>query len=76
MTRLKFNSLFIMVCVCCIYMIVGCSKNIDPVYRFQGRMSVGEWRRTFSVNLPDNFYEEDGQFPLVVALHGTGGASM
>ncbi|MBZ5855562.1 alpha/beta hydrolase family esterase [Flavihumibacter profundi] len=55
----------------------GCSKNgpapAEKVYRFSESITVDGLTRTYTLNLPSNYYETDG-FYLVIALHGGGGS--
>lgn len=49
---------------------------VNKTYRFNGVMNVDEWRRTFVLQLPSGYYENDtARFPLVIGLHGTGGSA-
>jgi polyhydroxybutyrate depolymerase len=55
----------------------GCGKKEDtPVekeYRFQASITVDGLIRTYRLNLPPGYYENNG-FSLVIALHGGGGS--
>lgn len=55
----------------------SCKKNDTPsepkVYRFSSSIQVDGLTRTYTVNLPPNYYESSG-FSLVLALHGGGGS--
>lgn len=56
----------------------GCSKgDPDPgpkEYRFSKSITVDGKARTYTVNLPPNYYEADN-FSLVIAMHGGGGSA-
>lgn len=46
----------------------------DQVYRVSGVMTVDGRSRTYLINLPPGYYDDDASaFPLVIGLHGTGG---
>lgn len=61
-----------------LWLISACSKTEpDPgvkEYRFSGSLVVDGIARTYSINLPPNYYEGDN-FSLVIALHGGGGSA-
>lgn len=42
-------------------------------FRFTEEVLVDGIRRTYIVKLPDNYYQQDSNRPLVIGLHGTGG---
>lgn len=70
-------SVFQFLLTCTLFLSIGgCSKNDDPevekVYRFNGSMTVDGRTRTYTLNLPPDYYESNG-FPLVIAMHGGGG---
>lgn len=51
----------------------GChGSGEQKVYRYKGSLAVDDRARTYLLNLPPNYYESS-DFPLVIALHGTGG---
>jgi polyhydroxybutyrate depolymerase len=56
--------------------ITACKKNttspIDNVYRFNETVTVDGLERTYTLNLPPNYYDAS-DFSLVIALHGGGG---
>lgn len=58
--------------------LTACGKKDDtPVekeYRFQASIIVDGLTRTYTVNLPPNYYESSG-FSLVIAMHGGGGSA-
>ncbi|ULQ54661.1 extracellular catalytic domain type 1 short-chain-length polyhydroxyalkanoate depolymerase [Flavihumibacter fluvii] len=61
-----------------LFSLVSCSKD-DPtpgeqVYRFSGSLSIDGITRTYTLNLPPNYYTA-GDFSLVIALHGGGGSA-
>lgn len=56
-------------------MVVSCAVEQEPIYRFNGLVNIDGWSRTYLLNLPPGYYEND-KFPLVVALHGTGGSAL
>lgn len=63
-------------CMLVMVLLFSCGKNDPgPVYRYEGSMDIGGWKRSYLLNLPPDFYEEDN-LPLVVALHGTGGNAL
>lgn len=55
----------------------GCKKNDDPdkVYRINGTMNIDGRARTFLLNLPPGYYENESM-SLVIGLHGTGGSAV
>ncbi len=56
----------------------SCKKKDTPekehIFRFNETMNVDGLERTYTVNLPPDYYESSG-FSLVIALHGGGGSS-
>ncbi|MFN8429400.1 MAG: PHB depolymerase family esterase [Spirosomataceae bacterium] len=48
-------------------------EPIEKKFRFEKQITVGNLTRTFTVVLPENFYEEK-DFPVVFGLHGGGGS--
>lgn len=67
--------------IACIWLIasVGCSDPGQAYrYRFESSMYVDEILRTYIVKLPASYYDNKGEsksYPLVLALHGTGGSA-
>lgn len=59
-----------------LWLMVSC-RTIDPgaddVYRFYESVNIDGETRTYLLNLPPDFYENSDRYPLVIALHGTGG---
>lgn len=54
--------------------LTSCKTNTAPKqYRFNSTIQVDGLTRTYTVNLPPNYYESSG-FSLVIALHGGGGS--
>lgn len=45
----------------------------QPIFRYQKTIIVDGLNRTYTLNLPPVYYE-NGNFPLVIALHGGGEA--
>jgi polyhydroxybutyrate depolymerase len=58
------------------FSIAGCGDKDDPpapqVYRFNETMTVDGRARTYTLNLPPDYYES-ANFSLVIAMHGGGG---
>jgi polyhydroxybutyrate depolymerase len=56
--------------------LVSCTKNDPPPdvkeYRFKSSLTVDGLTRTYSLNLPPNYYDAS-DFSLVIAMHGGGG---
>jgi polyhydroxybutyrate depolymerase len=56
----------------------GCSKNDSPpvvkTYRFSESITIDGLARTYTLNLPPNYYDATG-FSLVIAMHGGGGSA-
>lgn len=56
----------------------SCKKNktapVDNVYRFSDKITVDGLERTYTLNLPPDYYDAAG-FSLVIALHGGGGSA-
>lgn len=61
----------------CLFIFPSCKKNNTPPgekeYRFQASITLDGLVRTYTVNLPPNYYESDN-FSLVIAMHGGGGS--
>ncbi len=59
--------------------LTSCTKDNDPgenTYRYNGVMKIDEWNRTYLLNLPPAYYDNDtSHFPLVIGIHGTGGSA-
>jgi polyhydroxybutyrate depolymerase len=57
----------------------GCKKNDTPepekIYRFSETMTVDGRARTYTLNLPPNYYSASN-FSLVIAMHGGGGDAL
>jgi polyhydroxybutyrate depolymerase len=51
---------------------MGCLKKKDTDFRHNGSIAVDGLTRTYTLNLPPNYYEDD-DFSLVIAMHGGGG---
>ncbi|MBO9659185.1 MAG: dienelactone hydrolase family protein [Chitinophagaceae bacterium] len=55
----------------------SCKKNDNPPgekeYRIQASITVDGLVRTYTLNLPPNYYESDN-FSLIIAMHGGGGS--
>jgi polyhydroxybutyrate depolymerase len=58
--------------------IVSCNKKanlpIDNVYRFSDSIVVDGIQRTYTLNLPPNYYDVP-DFSLIIAMHGGGGSA-
>lgn len=72
------STLFNLFSVCLLFASLACKKN-DPQpkekqYRFSETMTVDGRTRTYTLNLPPNYYETSG-FSLVIAMHGGGGSA-
>jgi polyhydroxybutyrate depolymerase len=55
-----------------------CSGDPDDpkIYRLEKQITSGGLVRTYVVNLPNTYYDKDSfAFPVVLALHGTGGSA-
>lgn len=60
------------------FILMTCSEDKISAgeYRFESRLEVGGRIRTYVTNLPPTYYRDESQrFPLVLALHGTGGSA-
>lgn len=65
-----YPALLFIVSLCC-----SCDKSgPEPITRVWGRMTIDGRHRTYLLNLP-SIYEKGDAFPVVVALHGTGGSA-
>ncbi len=57
---------------------INCTKHNDPsvdqTYRFQKMLTVDGLSRTYTVNLPPNYYESNS-YSVVIAMHGGGGSA-
>ena len=53
---------------------MGCLKKKDTDFRHNGSIAVDGLTRTYTLNLPPNYYE-DSDFSLVIAMHGGGGTA-
>lgn len=49
--------------------------NVVKEYRFNKTITMDGSERTYSVNLPPDYYETSSAFPLVIAMHGGGGSA-
>ena len=62
-----------------IFQFWSCKKNNTPepekVYRFSETMTVDGRDRTYTLNLPPNYYSASN-FSLVIAMHGGGGDAL
>jgi polyhydroxybutyrate depolymerase len=59
-----------------LFFLSACTKKTTPSekqYRFYESMEVDGYTRTYTLNLPPNYYEAP-DFSLVIALHGGGGS--
>jgi polyhydroxybutyrate depolymerase len=64
--------------ICCVSLLqLSCQKDdTDAVqYRFSEKIMFDGRERTYTIHLPDNYYNTDTEKPLVVGLHGTGGSA-
>ncbi|MGN6420663.1 MAG: extracellular catalytic domain type 1 short-chain-length polyhydroxyalkanoate depolymerase [Pseudobacter sp.] len=61
--------------VCMSSMTTGCNKDTAPPPRnFEATISVNGMNRSYLVNLPPSYYSDTNSiYPMVIALHGTGG---
>lgn len=50
--------------------------DLKEVYRFEGNLLIDGYSRFYLLNLPPHYYDESTDFPLVIALHGTGGSAL
>lgn len=70
MNRFLYPALFFLLAI-------GCSNGDEPgpgrLFRDYQSMRVDGRFRTFLLNLPPGYYSADDDFPLVIAMHGTGG---
>lgn len=70
MKRLVYPLLFCL-------LIISCSNSDEPgserLFRDYKSMRVDGRTRTFLLNLPPGYYTGTSDFPLVIAMHGTGG---
>lgn len=60
------------------FLLAGCTedKSSAQPYRFESTIESDGRFRTYVISLPSAYYENDTQrFPLVLALHGTGGSA-
>lgn len=59
------------------FLVGGCENNEDsllPPRHFVANMEIDGLKRTYIVNLPPQYYEDETNlYPLVIGLHGTGG---
>lgn len=58
--------------------LAGCDDNDQPdeqKYRFEGTLTVEGRVRSYLVNLPSNYYDDESTLPLVIGMHGTGGSA-
>lgn len=60
-----------------LFIFTHCEKS-DPQneqsYRFQSSITVDGLSRTYLVNLPQGYYDNDVELHIVIGLHGTGGS--
>jgi polyhydroxybutyrate depolymerase len=70
---MKMSAYLVFFCL----LVVSCSNSdeLGPIRKFRDyqSMRVDGRTRTFLLNLPPEYYSGAGHFPLVIAMHGTGG---
>lgn len=58
------------------YFLIGCKKQeIKKEYRFEKRVVINGYKRTFTIVFPSNYNESHNKFPAIIALHGGGGSA-
>lgn len=53
--------------------VTGCNKHSDTTYQYYQQMISDGYKRTWQLNLPSGYYNDQRLRPLVIVLHGTGG---
>lgn len=74
MIRMAFNLSFLLL----LLVISACEDtghSDEQQYRIHGTLTVGSRVRTYLLNLPANYYDHQSRLPLVIGMHGTGGAA-
>jgi len=71
---MKITITLLAVCICIVQL--SCSKDVtqQPQYRFAETMNIDGLQRTYTVQLPQHYYDSATDMSLVIGLHGTGGS--
>ena len=68
-------SLYFLILAAAALVSVCCKKSGNtPPYRIEGIERIDNYDRTWLLNLPPGYYNNDSMMPLIIALHGTGGS--
>lgn len=65
---------FLALLICIMQLSCGKGSNPQPQYRFTETVNIDGLQRTFTVQLPQHYYNSNAEMPLVIGLHGTGGS--
>ena len=73
---MKAGTLYFHIIICSICFSISCGKGKPSTkpYRFNETIVVDGLSRSYTLNLPPNYYENAG-FSLVIAMHGGGGSA-
>ncbi|MBS1665202.1 MAG: phospholipase [Bacteroidetes bacterium] len=72
--RISRQGAWLCLCVLPLFF-ANCQKGGgDKSYRFKASMNLDGWTRTYTLDLPPNYYDTSG-LPLVIMLHGFGGSA-
>ncbi len=77
-TRMKRTVYSFLLSVISLLFIVACGQtttSVEPLYRVNKTLLVNGLTRTYTVNLPPNYFQS-ANFSLVIALHGGGGDAL
>lgn len=66
--------MFLITCMCMLHL--SCDKDTThpQQYRYPEKITIDGLERTYTVQLPGNYYSNATNRPLVIGLHGTGGS--
>jgi polyhydroxybutyrate depolymerase len=64
----------LIICIFSVFLACRKGKSSPKTYRFNETIQVDALSRSYTINLPPNYYENSG-FSLVIAMHGGGGSA-
>jgi len=72
---MKMFTSFFSLCIC--LTLSSCSKEEPkpPQYKFSEQVIIDGIRRTYTIKLPQNYYQHDSVRAMVIGMHGTGGSA-
>lgn len=71
---MKMSIIFLIGCACMLQL--SCEKGATESlqYRYSETIVIDGLKRTYTVQLPRNYYSDTSSKPMVIGLHGTGGS--